>query len=390
MSASGTSRPGPERVLVSAGAEKQALATARSLGRAGYRVAVLNSKTNTPSFWSRHCHEALLAPSNQDTQAYTRFLLQDVETTPTLTILPCDDATAGILSRERQRFAAHVRLALPPPESFEIAVDKSRLVRFAEPLGIPVPRSLHPASLDEAERTGADLGFPLIVKGSAGWGAQHVRLVLDRTGLRPAAEAIAALEGGRLPMLQEYVPGTGCGFTTLFRHGEPRAVFMHARAAEFDLTLDPSRTPYSCPVAVSIDDPRLRGLGLRLFEALAWHGVGMAEWRRDARDGRYVLMEINPRLVGSTDLAIRSGVDLPALAARLAGRGDVEPVLQHRTGVRLQWLVPDGLKHFMAQPGQALRTGLGRVHSDWSWRDPAPHWVQLRLAAWDLRQRRRR
>lgn len=375
------------RVLVSAGAEKQALAAVRSLGQAGYRVGVLNSKRNTPAFRSRFCNEAILCPSNQDAEAYGEFLLANVRATKTLTVLPCDDATAGVLSRKRDRFAPFLQLLLPPAASFETAIDKSALVRFAGALGIPVPQTRHPQSFGELEHEASRIGYPLIVKGAAGWGAQHVRLVFQTKDLLPAAEAVAALEQGRVPMLQEFVPGTGYGFTTLFRHGEPRALFLHARAAEFDLRR--GRDPYSCPVARSIEDPELRSLGLRLFEALEWHGLGMAEWRRDARDGRFVLMEINPRLVGSTDLAIRAGVDLPQLAAELAACGEVEAVETYRVGVQLRWLLPDGLRHLFADPRRALRERRTRVHTDWSWRDPAPHWLQLRLAAWELRQRRR-
>jgi predicted ATP-grasp superfamily ATP-dependent carboligase len=130
-------------------------------------------------------------------------------------------------------------------------------------------------------------------------------------------------------------------------------------------------------------------LTTRLFGALQWHGVGMAEWRRDSRNGRFYLMEVNPRLVGSTDLAIRCGVDLPRLQCQMVRDGDVPAVLEHRSGVRMHWLLPDGLRHFLARPSQALRGQLRRASTDWTWSDPRPHWLQLRLAAWEMRHARR-
>jgi predicted ATP-grasp superfamily ATP-dependent carboligase len=376
-------------VLVSAGAEKQALAAVRSLGRAGARVDVVETKPDAPAFRSRWCDKAFVAPGLADRAAYAAFLLERVQARRYTTLLACDDVTATILSEERQRFLPYVPLLLPDADRFRTATDKAALVHFAAAAGIPVPRTLHPASTAEATEMAPELGFPLIVKGHHGWGAQHVRLVQRAADLGPHFEAVAALEaaaGGGLPMLQEFIAGSGYGFSTLFRHGAPRAWFMHRRAAEFDVTS--GGTPYSCPVAESVREPELERLGLRLFAALDWHGLGMAEWRRETGTGRFVLMEINPRLVGSTDLAIHSGIDLPLLACRLVRDGDIDVVAQYPAGIRWRWLLPDGLRDLLAEPRRIFTADVWRAASDWSWRDPLPHWMQLRRTAWTLRHGR--
>jgi predicted ATP-grasp superfamily ATP-dependent carboligase len=158
---------------------------------------------------------------------------------------------------------------------------------------------------------------------------------------------------------------------------------MHRRAAEFDVAS--GGTPYSCPIAESVVDLELQSLGLRLFGALGWHGLGMAEWRRETGTGRYVLMEINPRLVGSTDLAIASGVDLPLLACRLLADGEIPLAPEARAGVRLRWFLPDGLADLMARPRRWFDVDAWRANSDWRWNDLGPHWMQLRRMVWTLR-----
>jgi predicted ATP-grasp superfamily ATP-dependent carboligase len=378
----------PLRVLVTAGAEKQSLAAVRSLGRAGAWVEVVDSKKDAPAFRSRYCRARWVSPSNRDRTAYLEFLLERARGGRYTTILACDDVSAECLSESRHEFAAWTTLLVPPVESFRIATDKAALVRFAATADIPVPRTLYPTSRDDARRAAAALGFPLIVKGAHGWGAQHVRLVLERAAFDALYDEVAALEapqGGGLPMLQQYVVGVGCGVSVLFRHGEPRAAFVHQRAAEFDVAS--GGVPYSCPAAESVRDDALAALGVRLFTALDWHGLGMAEWRRETSTGRLYLMEINARLVGSADLAVQSGVDLPLLAAQLARDGDVPTQTDYTAGVRLHWLLPDGLLHLLARPARAFDARALRSASDWSWRDPLPHWVQLRRAAWALRHR---
>jgi predicted ATP-grasp superfamily ATP-dependent carboligase len=66
----------------------------------------------------------------------------------------------------------------------------------------------------------------------------------------------------------------------------------------------------------------------------------MVEFRRD-REGRPVLMEINPRIAGSVALAISSGVGFPTLVHDWALGGTLREVAAYRTGRRLRWLGGD-------------------------------------------------
>lgn len=64
--------------------------------------------------------------------------------------------------------------------------------------------------------------------------------------------------------------------------------------------------------------------GTRLLEELEWHGPAMVEFKRDPRDGRFRLVEVDPRFWGSLALPVAAGVDFPYRYYRLA-RGDVDP-----------------------------------------------------------------
>lgn len=91
-------------------------------------------------------------------------------------------------------------------------------------------------------------------------------------------------------------------------------------------------------------DPALRAPLERLVERLAWHGVGMLELRRTP-EGRAVVMELNPRLWGSLQLAIDAGADFPGWLLALHADG-AAPSGEPRTGVRVRWLLGD-LDHLL-------------------------------------------
>ena len=99
----------------------------------------------------------------------------------------------------------------------------------------------------------------------------------------------------------------------------------------------------------------------------------MVEFKRDSRNGRYVLMEINPKFWGSLDLAIAAGVDFPWLAAQMAlGRLDADTT-EYRVGVRYQWIF-DELLHIAARPrdATAVLRDLRRAEDDVWMCDPLP------------------
>ena len=71
-----------------------------------------------------------------------------------------------------------------------------------------------------------------------------------------------------------------------------------------------------------------------LLEHYAWHGVAMVEFKLRTSDKKPVLIEVNPRIWGSINQSVLAGVDFPYLLYTMAMKGDVDPVLQYKTGVQ--------------------------------------------------------
>jgi predicted ATP-grasp superfamily ATP-dependent carboligase len=170
---------------------------------------------------------------------------------------------------------------------------------------------------------------------------------------------------------QEYIPGrNGFGYFALFQEGREIGYFMHERVMQF-----PQEGGVSV-VARAIRNDRLRDLGRRLLESLAWNGPAMVEFKRSDRDGEFYLIEINPKLWGSLDLAIQAGCNFPVWIANLLCTGKAPQEPAYMEGVTYQWVVPNGLKCFLRYP--EFRTQFlsnltkAKVHTDLRWLDPLP------------------
>ena len=133
-------------------------------------------------------------------------------------------------------------------------------------------------------------------------------------------------------------------------------------------------------VVVSRAVPEVVEPGRRILEALGFWGFSCTEFKRDARDGRYKLMEVNGRHNVSSRLAVACGLNFPRLTYEhlATGRLPAAPA-SPRQGV--YWI--DEFKDLasslsgLGREGHALRAYLApymapHVMATFAWNDPRP------------------
>src|SRR5713226_9929685 len=91
--------------LVLDGRLRQSLATVRSLGSRGLRVAALETceSGGVPTFSSRWCQQSFVCPAHEGTEAYLSSLEQVLDRTDARVLITSADATIALLRRHRER-----------------------------------------------------------------------------------------------------------------------------------------------------------------------------------------------------------------------------------------------------------------------------------------------
>jgi D-aspartate ligase len=292
------------------------LAAIRSLGRRGLRVLALDHRPYALGFRSRYA-EPRLAPDPLDDEEGFIAALRSVaeETDDVLPVFPTHDEHVNAIARHADSLSARYRFPFPSWEVLERIQSKRHQLETAEAAGLPVPRTFHPSSRDEALAAGDELGFPVLVKPSAnvGFRRSHRRQLFrceNATELDRAYEAAAPHE----PMVQELIPGGDEELYTLgsyvSRDGEALGLFTGHKLSQTRGFMGSARVGE----ARWVDE--VAEQGLTFLRALGFHGISQVETKRDPRDGRFKLMEINPRLWQWHSLAAACGVDLPYIAYR--------------------------------------------------------------------------
>ena len=197
-------------------------------------------------------------------------------------------------------------------------------------------------------------------------------------------------------VVQEFIEGGGAGYFALMCKGELRAEFAHRRIRD----VHPTGSGSAVRVSVA-PEAKIRDAALALLKKLNWHGVAMVEFRQRP-NGDPVFLEVNGRFWNSLPLACYAGADFPAMLAKIAENGDVEPSLTYEKGVRCRWLLGD-FRHLVevwrgapkGYPGKfpgRISTLLsvitpvpGTFHDNFMLSDPLPElgdWLSLLQRVW--------
>src|SRR5213596_1144981 len=133
-------------------------------------------------------------------------------------------------------------------------------------------------------------------------------------------------------MVQELVPGDDDTLYTvgsyLTSDGRPVGVFSGRKLRQTPRGIGTCRVGEAVWVQEAVD------AALRLLAEFGYSGISQVEFKRDPRDGRFKLMEVNPRLWEWHGLAAACGVDLPLIAYRDVTGEHVEPVRMRAAGKR--------------------------------------------------------
>jgi predicted ATP-grasp superfamily ATP-dependent carboligase len=335
-------------VLVTDGDQRSALATVRSLGRAGHTVHVCSSRGRSLAGASRYCASEHRVPDAlRDPDACAAALVTLSAAIGADVLLPVSEPSLLAVLPQRERFDCVIPFA--SAAQFSAICDKALVLESAGQHAIAVPEQRVVSSPAGASRVGTDLSYPVVLKPSRSvtGPATHrmkvgVLYASDAAELRDVLERMAP---ETFPvLLQQRVTGPGFAISVLMWNGELRAAFAHRRLRE----KPPSGGVSVLRESIPLDEELLRR-AVALLDGFSWQGVAMVEFKLDSRTGVPYLMEINGRLWGSLQLAVDAGVDFPVLLVRAAmGEGGGEaPAVSYAVGVKTRWELGDA-DHLLA------------------------------------------
>ena len=332
-----------ERILIVGIDTPIGLTLVRELGRHGVEVHGVARSERGVGLYSRYLTRGYILNGPRDGQLPGLLKILQEQAIPSL--MAVSEADLIWLNRCREQLG-DVCLLIPSAAQVQSVVDKTRVYEAAERVGVPIPRTLQPETLDQALQ--ADLRFPVILKWSD---PNEVAPQLSRAGLElikfeyaydtsELAERLRKYDPlDRYPLVQEFCPGHGLGQMFLIHKGKVALYFQHQRIHEWPPEGGSSTLCEALPALVHAN---LRAKSEALLRDIGWEGVAMVEYRHDPASGRSVLMEINGRFWGSQPLASHAGAEFAWELYCLQARGAPSKAERgYRTGFRCAYMIPE-------------------------------------------------
>ncbi|MBC3844354.1 ATP-grasp domain-containing protein [Streptacidiphilus sp. 4-A2] len=310
----------------------------RSLGRAGVPVYAITEDRATPAALSRYLRGRCVWPTTgaEPTAELLAGLarigerIRAREGRPCIA-LPTDDEAAVLLAEHAAELDPYLLMPAVAAGLPRALAGKQSLHQLCLEHQVATPRSVLPGSHRELEAAADELLFPIVAKNADPYSrlsdpaVGSTTLLPDRAALTRLAEGWDRAAMPRV-LLQEYLPMEHCeDWIAHLYCGDGRAdderagrelVFTGVKVRAW-----PPRGGVTAH-AYSTANPELAEESARFCRAVGFHGICDLDWRFDRRDGRYKLLDFNPRLGAQFRLfETGPGIDLVrALHLDLTGR----------------------------------------------------------------------
>ena len=234
-------------------------------------------------------------------------------------IIPNFDAELFSFMKLEPELRQHgIHLFLPTFNQFEER-QKENLPAFGKKYGIEVPAGFPVSSVTEVEKASKKLGFPMMIKGRF-YDASTAYNLEQAIGYFNKINA----KWGLPVVVQQFVRGIELNITGL---GDGKGNTIAAVAMRKQFITDKGKAW----AGITINDPALLEITRNFIASTQWRGAFELEIMK-SDDGKYYLMEINPRIPAWIYLAIATGQNIPETLVNLALGNPVTPYESYEVG----------------------------------------------------------
>ena len=264
----------------------------------------------------------------------------------------------------------------PEPDVIDVLGDKLRARAMAKAAGVPlVPGSESVATAADARREGDRIGYPVLLKASAGGGGRGMVIARDgdeaEAGFhRASAEAVAAFGDGTL-FMERFVPEARHVEVQLMGDGQGQVVHFGERDCSVQRRYQKLIEEAPCAAMPDHLRAQLHQSAVALAASVNYRNAGTAEFLYDVQRGEFYFIEVNARIQVEHPVSeMISGFDLVQEQIRIAGGAGLSVSQDQVTfsghAIECRINAEDSTRDFLPSPGRITR-----------WRSPEGAGVRL-------------
>lgn len=253
----------------------------------------------------------------------------------------------------------------PAAETIASLGDKLQAKAIAEAAGVPlVPGTGQIADAEAACAAGERLGFPVLIKASAGGGGRGMFIARSaddvRAGFDKASNEAREAFGDGTMYMERYVENARHVEVQVFGDGTGKVLHFGERDCSIQRRYQKVFEEAPCAAMPAPLRAELHAAAIKLTASLAYRNAGTVEFLYDVDRGEIYFIEVNARIQVEHPVSEQvTGHDLVRLQFEIAGgeplrlQQDQIPVRRHAIEVRLN--AEDPYRNFQPSPGRITR-----------------------------------
>jgi len=281
-----------KNILISDSTSYKAIVIAKHIKEKykGANVFTCSHKTATKILHTRYSDKHFILNSKgPGDSSYVEELLKLVSKLNIDFYFPVNSEEMENILKQKDRFGKSLSY-WGSHEQFSVLNEKNRLYDLAQTIGIRIPEKY--TSIEEAK-------IPFVAKpkkSSSSKGVAYVKSEKDLSKLK-----LKNLDSNNY-VIQEYIKGTGIGYSVLASGGKIKVGYGHIRLAEYPVAGG------SSVYRGSFNHPEMHKIADRLLKKTNWSGFAMFEFKL-MENNHICLIEVNPRIWGSINQGLQNGTD---------------------------------------------------------------------------------
>ena len=339
--------------------DSNGLGATRSLGRLGIEVNGLDYK-NDVGFYSKYCQKKIIIenPINNPEKCLEQLIELGKNSNERAVLLPTADYFVTILSKNKEELSKYFTFNVPEKGVLVNIIDKRKQYKTADNLGIQIAKTYY--SDEETDLLDFSLSFPVFIKGlnASKWAGIFNKKGFIANNILDLRNIInMAKKNSADYIIQELIQGPNinhfkvCAYYN--KNTELLALFSTQKARQ-------------CPSDFGVGSYMVSGfyediirLAKHFFEGINYTGIGSIEFKKDDRDGKFKMIELNPRIWMQNIQATYAGVNFPYLYYLDCCGEKVPQTLSFKNNIR--WL--DAIQDFQSYLGNRKKGDI----DFWSW-----------------------
>ncbi|MBI3563146.1 MAG: ATP-grasp domain-containing protein [Gammaproteobacteria bacterium] len=292
-----------------------------------------------------------------------------------------NDQQLLMVSSFRAELSQYFRFYLPDEKLVTACLDKKTFINLSEENNFPLPLTLDKAEITSAQSRDS-IPYPCIIKPTTRflWRVngvdpqQKVILVENPSRLE---EILATIDADKDFVIQQFIPGKDDLIYSYHAYHTEEGTCLGKYCGR-KIRCNPVVNGYSSAVEL-VENNALLSLGDSMVKQLGLYGAIKIDFKLNPNDGKYYLLEINPRFNMWHYLGMKAGINLPRQAfLYLTGQPATH---QSHYATKYKWVkfridFPSGYKYYKNKEITLIEWLASyfpnTIFDKFCWRDPLP------------------